>query len=244
MGPGPSNDKPPYFSVCAPAFTNNFGQWPVESGHAGPHGSVVLGRRVPVPVIVRAAFVTCRCESTLQGGEGGMVLGCNRAAEARSSSYLNAPNAPASADTEPVASLAVGKGWRPSEIADLVVALPAGHGREVLVSGARAVVGGRVAGGAVHKVPNQHGAIIGSRSQSASSRGRPLDTVDRSAVPTELEQGLARLSHIQDSDDVGVLRKRGKQVRVVRRGRQPHQRRCICHRLLRQGRAYPATVGI
>lgn len=53
MGLGPANDKHPSFFVCAPAFAiNNFRHWPMESGHAASPGSVALGRRVAVPVIV------------------------------------------------------------------------------------------------------------------------------------------------------------------------------------------------
>lgn len=63
-------------------------------------------------------------------------------------------------------------------------------------------------------------------------------------MATELEEGLARLSYIEDAYDIGILGKGGQEVGIMWRGRQPQERWRVCHGLLRKGRADTAAVGI
>lgn len=130
----------------------------------------------------------------------------------------------------------------PPQVADLKVALPAGAGVPIVIPLGSAVDGRR--GVRAHEVPQEDLAVVGSRRQGAAARGRPLHTIDGAAMAAELQQRLAGLPYIKDTDDVGVRRKGGEEIRVVRRGGQPEERGRVGHGLLRNGGAHSTAVGI
>jgi hypothetical protein len=84
----------------------------------------------------------------------------------------------------------------------------------------------------VHQIPDQHLAVIRSRSESAPAQGRPLDAVERARVAAQFEEGLAWLTDVQYTDDVGVLGEGGEEVVVVRGGCEPKKGRGVGEGLL------------
>ncbi|KAL2001502.1 hypothetical protein VTN02DRAFT_1668 [Thermoascus thermophilus] len=128
---------------------------------------------------------------------------------------------------------------RPAQVRDLVVALPRGRGAALLRGRRRrrrrragaGVHAGRDGRGVVlvDQVPHQHETVVGAGAERAASGRRPVDAVDRARVALELEQGLARLSDVEDADDVRVLGEGREEVRVMGRCcascQYPHARR-------------------
>ena len=108
------------------------------------------------------------------------------------SSDFHAPDPSTAADTDPITTLTGRQAWRgPTDVADLVIALP--HGGRILpqVSSTAGLTGrgaidtpwtriGRIA--LTVKIPEQDQGIVRSRSEHAPSRGGPLDTVERGGM--------------------------------------------------------------
>lgn len=67
----------------------------------------------------------------------------------------------------------------------------------------------------VDQVPHQHETVVRAGAEGAASGRRPVDTVDRTRVALELEEGLAWLSDVEDADDVRVLGEGRKEVGVM-----------------------------
>lgn len=127
------------------------------------------------------------------------------------SRHLDAPKASARAYTEPVAVIAVGKGWYPAQVADFVVALPASGRISEVVRLARAVQ----RSGLVQEVPDKNLTIVASRSQSTPAQRRPFHAVDGASVASQLKKSLSRLPDIENADDVRLGGKCGEQMSVV-----------------------------
>ena len=94
------------------------------------------------------------------------------------------------------------------------------------------------------QVPDEHLAVVAARGKRSTPQGRPLDTVERALVAAQLQQGLARLPDIENSDDVRVHRKGRQQVVIVRGGGQSQQWRRMRHGLLGERGADATTIGI
>lgn len=134
----------------------------------------------------------------------------------------------------------------PRKVADFVITLPASEWASCAIGLAGAIGSRNATEGVVVVVdiPEQDLAVVSSGSQDASLKGRPFDAVERTAVAAKFQQGLSRMAHVQNANNVGVLRKRSQQVSVVRRRRQSQQRRRVRHGLLGQGRTDPTAIGI
>ena len=72
----------------------------------------------------------------------------------------------------------------------------------------------------VQQVPDEHLRVVAAGCKHASPRGVPLDAVQVGRVPAELKQRLARLSDVEDADNIRILGKSRKQMRVVWRRRK------------------------
>jgi hypothetical protein len=70
----------------------------------------------------------------------------------------------------------------------------------------------------MQQIPNKHKRVVAAGGEHASPRGVPLDTVEGSRMSTELEECLPGLPHVKNADNVRILGKGGKEVRVVRGG--------------------------
>jgi hypothetical protein len=54
----------------------------------------------------------------------------------------------------------------------------------------------------MQQIPNKHKRVVAAGGEHASPRGVPLDTVEVGRVSTELEQRLAGLSDVKDTNNI------------------------------------------
>lgn len=70
----------------------------------------------------------------------------------------------------------------------------------------------------VDQIPHEHQAIVGTTRKSPPSARTPFNAIDGRRMSLQLDNRLPRLSHVQDANDIRVLCKSRKKMRVVRRG--------------------------
>ena len=161
---------------------------------------------------------------------------------------LNTPNTPSTSNANPLAALTrKTRLRRPAEIVNLVVASPRGsralesnlaltlalclalslaltlaldlglswgRARNAIANVAidvRAVL-------RMQQVPHEHQRVVGAGREHTAAAGRPFDCVNGRGVAAELEQGLARLPHVEDPDDLAIGGEGGEEVAVMRAG--------------------------
>lgn len=143
---------------------------------------------------------------------------------------LDAPDTPPTADAEPFAVVVAGVIRDPSQVSNFVVALPACN-RALDLGGLGCAVHGRSE--LAREVPQKYLAVVATRGKCSSPVRRPLNAAQRPAVASELGEGMSRLPHIQDSDDIRILSKGGQDVGIMRRCRDAKEWWRVRHRLLR-----------
>lgn len=158
---------------------------------------------------------------------------------------MHAPDATSSTDTKPLALVAA-EVRHPAQVADLIVALPAGDGAAAPILAASAAVDCRSARGArlTHEVPDEDLTVVAARSERATAVWRPLYAVDGAAVAAELQQGLPGLTNVENANGVRVLGESREQMGIVRGGGEAQKGRRVGHCLLGHCRADPTAIGV
>ena len=135
---------------------------------------------------------------------------------------FDAPYTPARTNTKPIAALRSQHALRrEADIADLVLATPAGAGTFAgdFASVSAVAVDARENRLVlrVDEIPGHDEGIVAAGSEQAAFVGRPLDTVEIALVAAQLEECGSWLTHIEDADDVAVGGEGGEHVGVERR---------------------------
>lgn len=129
-------------------------------------------------------------------------------------SQLHAPNPPPPTNTKPIPTLTRQSGLRrPTHIRNLVLAPPA-RTRALRLRLARLCLSSRgwcstrrpVDGSlpSSEQIPYKYERVVPARSQHAAARGVPLDGVEVAGVAAEFHERGARLSDVEDADEVAV----------------------------------------
>lgn len=135
-------------------------------------------------------------------------------------SKLDTPYAPPSTNPQPIPALARKRTLRrKAHICNLVLAPPArarplglhvrparGSRRRRAVTVQRRLVVG------VQQVPGHHEGVVGGGGEEAPLVRGPFDGVERACVAAEFEEGGARLTHVEDADEIAVGGEGGEHV--------------------------------